>query len=350
MFNIFSNSSVGIDIIDSSLKLVFLSKKAKAITLEHYNEIPLTPGIVVNGEIKDVKKFQEHLLKLTQKIKGNKKGIGEVVSSPLEKNTFTILIDKKEGTQNLKKNKKTKITPEPILEAIKEKIPMPVEEIYFDWQESCRNKILLSAANKSIIDNYMFSFKEAGLPLTIIDIKVAALIRAISDLWEQECSETKIIIHIGELYSTIVLGNIDMVEFSMNIPFSEEIANKIIANKLKISKNEAQKKKKVCGLSDKECKGEIKKILQPHLEEVISNIRRAILFRQENIKDPVLISKVFLCGHGANLKGLDKILTKELKIDTVVADPLININKNSIDHKKILRFTAAIGMALRGLI
>jgi len=351
MFNILSNSSVGIDITDSSLKLIFLSKKAGTIKLENYGEESLPDGIVIDGEIKNVKKFSEHLSKLTKKIKGSKIGIGEIVVSPPEKNTFTILIEKKQEIQNFKKNKKTKIIPEPIIEEIKEQIPISPEKIYFDWQEACDNKILLTAAHKWIIDNYIFSLKEGGLPPTIIDIKVASLIRAFSEIKKQKCIGSKIIIHIGENYSTLILGNNDVIELSMNIPFSHKIDNKLITDKLKITENKAQQKKK-SGDSDKKYKGEIKETLWPNLNEIIENIKKTLLFRQENIKKPAPINKIILCGPGADIKDLDKILTKELKIETILGDPLMNINKNKnlIDKKKVMGFSAAIGMALRGLI
>jgi len=67
------------------------------------------------------------------------------------------------------------------------------------------------------------------------------------------------------------------------------------------------------------------------------------------------ISKVLLCGGGANLKGLPELLSSELKIPVEIGNPWINIlpefkkEKSKLSLETSLSYTTAFGLALRGV-
>lgn len=349
MLNILATSSIGIDVTDEKLRLVSLSRKGKNIILEDFNEISLPEGIIADGEIKDKKRFSENLSGLISGSANGKKINFQIISSIPEKDTFTILIDGGREIRNEKKDNDGKNIPEIILSEIKDQVPVPIEEIYLDWQVTGKNKILISASPKNVVDNYTDSFKCCGHLLSAIDIKAAAIIRAVISA---KNSENKLIVHIGESSSTIILGGNDSIEFTMNIPFGDKLANNLIEEKLKLSKAQVQKAKKTCGLSDKKCHGALKKVLEPHIKEVTDSIKNVILYHKENFAGDKPIDKIILCGEGANLKDMEKIVSQNLKVESVIANPLINIinNNNSFDSRKALKFTAAIGMALRGVL
>lgn len=354
MLNIFSNSSTGIEISDSFIKLISLKKKFKAIHLEAYNKINLPPNIVVDGEIKDVDSLAKHVTKLIQTIKGDKKIKGNIITAPSDRKTFTVLIDPKEKIKQNKDEKKEAMQ-EIISEEIKKQIPFSMEDIYFDWQyidaktESGQNKILLSAAPKTIIDDYINTFKTSELLLNSIDIKTAAAIRS---LIPSKNNGIKIIIYIGEFHSTIILGNNNIIEFVVNTPLTSSLINKTIADKLKLSKSQTEKAKRICGVNDKKCHGALKKALDPHINRLTNNIKNILMARKENTENESPVKKIILCGKSANLKNLDKLIEKKLSIETIVGNPLINIKKtnNLLDQEKALEFTTTIGLALRGII
>lgn len=343
MINVFVTLSTGIDITDSSIRLVSLSKKRKIINLDGYSKVSLPIGVVEKGEIKDEKLFQEHLISLFKNITGDKKVSGEIISSLSENHTFTIII--KDG-KDIVRSKNQEI-PEIIAKEIKEQIPVPIEELYIDWQASNDNKILLSAASKNIINSFTSNFKNAGHPLSIIDIKTAAILRAVTNI---KNINNKIIIDIGDIYSTIILGNNNSIELSIVSEFNENTVDNIIEEKLNLSKAQAKKAKKVCGVNDTKCHGAIRKVLEPEINDLVEKIKQITVYHKDYFPNEKSIDKIILCGQGSTLKDLDKLLTEATKIETIIGNPLININNTEelLDAKKSLEFTTAIGMALRG--
>lgn len=354
MFNIFSNSSTGIEISDSFIKLISLKKKFKNIHLEGYNKISLPPNIVVEGEIKDIDNLTKYIIKSVKTIKGNKKINENIITSPSNRKTFTVLIDLKDKIKN-NKDEEEELMQKIISEEIKKCIPFSIEDIYFDWQyaggknKNEQNKILLSAIPKTIIDNYINSFKTSGLFLNSIDIKAAAIIRSLIPIKNKSA---KIIIYIGEFHSTIISGNNDIIEFVANTPLTSDAINKTIADKLKLSKSQIEKAKRICGVNDKKCHGALKKALDPRINKLINDVKNILLARKENTENESDVEKIILCGKGANLKSLDKLIEKKLSIETIIGNSLINIKKtnNLLNQEKALEFTTAIGMALRGIL
>jgi type IV pilus assembly protein PilM len=349
MLNIFSKSAIGIDVTDSELRLIFLSKKGKGIILEGYNEVPLSPEIVEGGKIVDPKKFSENLKKLIGGIHGNNKIVGDFVSALPEKETFTILINGNEEVKNYDKNDKKQALPEIIVNEIKERIPLSLDEIYFDWQVTDKNKVLLSAAPKTMVDNYTSAFKCCESLLSKIDIKTASTIRAITSF---KNINNKVVVSIGDKSSTIILGNNNSIELTISIPFNNSTIDAVLQDKLKLSKSQIKKAKIVCGVNDKKCHGALKEVLDPYLDEISSSIEQVVSYHKNNFPDEKPIDKIILCGEGASLKDLDTLLSKRMNIEAVVGNPFINITKtnNLLDSKKALKFTQAIGMALSGLI
>lgn len=350
MLNFFSHYSIGIDIIDSAIKGVCLKKSGKVIKLEEYQEVFLSPGIIIGGEIKNQEKFVKQLSTFFKKIHKTGKRNRIVISSIPEARTFIKMI-KVVDIGLLKSQRRNKFSqiPESILEEIKQSIPLEVDDLYVDWQIVGGNNVLVGAAQKAIIDSYTESFKQAGVSLSCLDVKPAAVLRSIIDIKKNDLN-SKIVINVGDTSSTIILGNNKIIEFTATSLFSDKIISQAISDNLKISDAQTRKAKKVCGFSDKKCKGAVKKVLSPYLDEIINYIEKAILFHRDNIADRSSVNKIILCGEDANMPEFDKLINKKLKIKTVIADPLANINYAQDSSQKFLPYAAAIGMALRGVL
>lgn len=80
---LFSKTSVGISIDDDSIKFVKLLKKKGNIYVALHGEIDLPKGLIVNGEIKDIKEFDKIIYSLKKKYK-----IKSTHLSLLDKNHF----------------------------------------------------------------------------------------------------------------------------------------------------------------------------------------------------------------------------------------------------------------------
>jgi len=64
---------------------------------------------------------------------------------------------------------------------------------------------------------------------------------------------------------------------------------------------------------------------------------------------------VLLCGGGVNLKGFAEFFSKQLKIPVELSNPWINIlpagkkETSKLPYQESLRYTTALGLALRGV-
>ena len=99
----------------------------------------------------------------------------------------------------------------------------------------------------------------------------------------------------------------------------------------------------------------------PALTDLIEQIKRYLSYYQTHASHEHLppngkgVSKIFLCGGGANLKRLTDFLSTELKIPVELGNPWINILPEPLKEvpelpfEKSLSYTTALGLALREL-
>ncbi len=106
---------------------------------------------------------------------------------------------------------------------------------------------------------------------------------------------------------------------------------------------------------------EIFEALTPSLTDLVEQIKKHLDFYQTHVihehlpPDGKGAKNIFLCGGGANLKGLTDFLSSELKIQVNLGNPWINILPEPLKEvpelpfQESLRYTTALGLALRGI-
>lgn len=377
----------GLDISDLSLKLVSLKKKGKQIQLASYNQIKVPEGYFVDGEIKEKEKIIKLIKKLIETTQGEKIRTPYVISVLPETKTFIKLIEVPKSLDN-------KIDPEAVKEEIKRHIPISLDETYFDWQKIApredKMKILVTTVPKKIVENYFSLLKETNLKPLVLEPESVSLCRAlikdspltltppykggrrVSYPYKgskggilkgidnplitpfNKGEEGLIILDIGAKRSSIIIFDRGTIQFTMSLSISGEKITKTISEKLKITIQEAEKAKLVCGFDEKKCKGILKEILSLIMETLIKKIEDACSFYKEDHLPPNhrKITKVLLCGGGANFKGIEKILSQKLNLKVEKANPLqqIILPKNlPLSQSEALTYTTAIGLALRGV-
>lgn len=360
----------GLDISDLSLKLVLLRKKKDSFLLEAIGESKIKPGIVENGEIKNEEKLAEIIQEAIKNI-GKSKFITKnvIVSLPEKKSFLEIIRMPKLREEELKSA---------ILYEAENHIPLPIQEVYLDYQiippvyENSKNiDILLVAVPKKIADSCLATLKLAGLFPLVFENESLAIARA---LIKDEITESPVLlIDIGKTKSTFIIFSGHSVKFSFSSPISSDTFTEVISKNLNISFIEAEKIKIKQGLTEKlkvklkkenaileEMNGTIFEILVPPLVDFVQQIKKCLDYYKTHIEDNYVlptdrrIAKIFLCGGGANLKGLSSFLSLELKVPVQLGNPWINVlkEKNKISTMSLsesLKYTTAIGLALRGI-
>jgi len=349
-------NAFGLDISELSLKLIKLKKKGPQIFLESYNEIDVPPGLIINGEIKKPEKLIFLINKLIKTCKGKKISHKEVISVLPEPKTFIKLIRLPftEG-ENL---------PEIIQREIEHHIPLPLGEMYLDWQviknpfyteEPDKIYVLAGASPKNITDQYTNLLEKAGLIPLALEIEAVSILRSLikENLTPGMDDFAQIIIDFGATRTGLLIYDHGIIQFSLSLPISGTEITENIAQSLDLSFEQAEKIKIVCGLDKKKCRGSLRKILHSRIDQLVLNIKNAINFYKNHFPRTNKIKKVILCGGGANFINIDQILSQKLNLEVEIGNPWVNITKKNkefpIPKNKSLSFVTAIGLALRGV-
>ena len=382
-----STHPIGLDISDLSIKLVQLDKRRDKITIQALNKLNLPQGIIVNGEIKNKTELIKAIRKIISDPLYGKVSSEEVVVCLPESKTFIKLIEIQKSPNPLA---------DIIGSEIEKHVPMAINEIYCDWQiiEELTDKylILIGAAPKDIVNQYTEMLDEAKLSPIALEIEPIAICRC---LLKEETSNLKPItskiknkidvnlnygiIDIGANHTCMIFYSGNTILFTVSVPISGEEITAKISRALNLTKEQAEKAKIICGLDENKANGIIKDILADTLKNLVEKIKEAISFYENYFQQYGPLDRILLCGGGANIPDLEKIISREFSIKVKLANALVNLSEqknkfdeifmeehtlnlksaklNSGDKRENLSvkqnsnatFTTAFGLALRGI-
>lgn len=386
--------SFGLDISDLSLKIINLEKRGRTLKLASFGETKIEEGIIKKGEIKDVKALSEIIKRARAKVQGKKIKTKNVICSLPEEKAFLEVI-------HLPKMAKEEVKKAVSFEA-ENYIPLPIEDVYLDSQiipvknnfpisekrkrtilakgEGKDNlEVLIAALPKKTVDPYVQALKGAGLIPQALEIESLAIARA--TIKEALSRRPILIIDLGATRTSFIIFAKGAVRFTSSIPISSQLFTENISKSLKINREKAEKLKRYYGLKGlrkvelraqrkdgivfkKEIsqEGKIFEALIPILTDLSEQIRDYLDYYLSHalddhsfIEGEEKIATILLSGGGSNLKGLPEFLSGQLKIPVKRTNPWINIlppplkGWPEMPPEESLRYTTAIGLALRGL-
>lgn len=322
-----STYPIGLDISDLSLKLVQLDKRRDKIKIQVLSKLNLPPGIIVNGEIKNKLELIKAIKKIISNPQYGKISSEEVVACLPESKTFIKLIEVAKSPNALK---------DIIGSEIEKYVPLELNEIYRDWQiiEELTDKylILIGAAPKNTVNQYVDLLAEAKLSPIALEIEPIAICRS---LLKEETANLKPtasglnygIIDIGANHTCMIFYSSNTILFTVSMPVSGEEITAKISQALNLAKEQAEKAKIICGLDENKANGIIKDILTDTLKNLIKKIKEAISFYENYFSQRGPLSQILLCGGGANIPNLEKIISQEFSVEVRLADALTNLSE-----------------------
>ena len=360
----------GLDISDLSLKIIKLKKIKNGFDLATFGEQNLKPGIIKGGEIKDEKALSEVIKEALNKVQGEKLKTKYVIASlPEEKGFLQVIQMPRMSEEELKSA---------VIYEAENYIPLPIEEVYLDSQviQPVHNHldhfdVLIAALPEKTVDPYLSALKMAKLEPVSLEIESLSISRAL--IKGGVATVPVLLIDLGATRTSFIIFSGHSLRFTSSIPVSSGNFTEIIAKALGVDLSEAEKLKIKYGLEEKiqikikngtekkTGRGKIFEALIPPLVDLIQQIKRYLDYYQTHASHEHLppngkgVSKILLCGGGANLKGLPELLSLELKIPVELGNPWVNILPESLKEvpelplEKSLAFTTALGLALCGI-
>ena len=310
----------GLDIGFSSLKVMQLDHKGTDRDVTGYGVARFNPAAITDGVITDPEVVAAAIFELF-----DKNLVGEIttrrvaVSIPASR-TFN-------RTMTLPPMKKSEIDEAVRLEA-EQYIPMPIDELYMDDSTILQSadkgtELLAVAVPKRIIDSYIVLLNLLGLEPVTMETTISAASRLF--VQAEQSDVPAVLIDLGSLASDLTVYDKTLI-VTGTVPGGGDSFTSIIADTLRVSKEEAHVIKTKYGLGLSKKQQEITTALTPILEQLGKEIRRMIRYYEERTDTDRKIGQVVTMGGGANMPGLSEYLTNSLRLPVRMCDPWQHLN------------------------
>lgn len=344
LFSKSDNSFLGVDIGDSSLKMVELQKKGKKIYLTNY---------AFSENVSDVKftKIDDsaYLAKAINKVRAEAKIGAKRVTASLP--TFAVFssiitltgVDKKNMT-------------DAVLEEAKKVIPLPLEEMKIDFKvipevDGQKNaiksnvRVFLTCSPRKIVRKYIDIFRQANLELSYLETETFSLVRSLVG----NDKSTVMIVEIGANSTDISVVRESIPVLNRSLEICGTTITKTLMEKLSLTFNQAEQFKIDLSLAEKN--NELSAVVIKTISPIISEIKYMLDFYNMSNTSPV--EKIILSGGSSLLSNLTVYLSEKLNIQVIIGDPFSRVvyseELKPIIHQVGPSLAVAVGLALRDI-
>ncbi len=354
----------GLDINDTSLKIIKLKKRRGSLVPVSFNEKEISDNIIKDGIIQNEDALVKNIKEALAGVKGEKLRTKYVVVSLPEEKSFSQVIQMPKMEE---KDLKSAVPFE-----AENYIPLSAEQMYLDFKNIDpivdhldHLDVLIVAAEKTLVDSYVSVLKKAGLIPVVFEVETQAIARAL--IKDETSLSPVVLVDFGGDNTDFIVFSGHSIRFASSISVSSHQVTEVLSGELGITEREAENMKIKYGLNYEKESHRAKiatKTISPVLEKLSAEIQKYLDFYSEHDFHEHLsvqedkkskIEKIILSGGGANLKGIDDFLQKKLGIKVEFGNPWINLhgrfkNANLFElQKKSLSFVTAVGLALRGM-
>ena len=314
---------VALDIGSSSIKLVEISESKRGYNLTNFGMAELHPETIVDGAIMDTAAVVDAIQSL---VTGLKIKVRDVVTSVsgnavrIQKITLpTMSQDELE---------------ESIQWEAEQYIPFDISDVNIDFQildtlddGSGQMEVILAAAKKDIINEYVAVISEAGLNVAIVDVDSFALENMYDVNYQFDTGDVIALVNIGASLTNINIIKNGISAFTRDISSGGNQYTEELQKRFSISYDEAESLKLGKGGKDFPRDEVIKIINQVSGEIVSAEIQKTIdYFLSQGTSDSV--NKVYMSGGTSKTAGLSKTIQDRSGITTELVNPFANIDFN----------------------
>lgn len=355
------NRLVGLDIGSHSIKLVEIDHTKKGRVLKNFGIIGLPPGAIIEGSIKETQLVSSALKNLFKNLRVKNNHVATSISG------YSVIVKK----ISLRARNKSEIEAM-IYEEAEQYIPFDVNEVRLDFdvlspvdesaeavqegEEGDRDliEVMLVAAKKDNVEDYVSVLRSAGLIPEVIDVDVFALQNAL-EISSYEPEGCCALVNVGAEEMGINAIKNGKSLFTRDSSYGGSQITETIMSKLKVSFEEAEKIKlggKEMGSDDR--KMWLQEIVSSAVSDWVKEIKRALDFVGSTYANET-IEKIYVCGGASRTPGFKEFLEKETSTPVSDLDLFKNliINENVFDaeYLKYMAPQAAVaaGLALRSI-
>jgi type IV pilus assembly protein PilM len=345
-----SQSVVGLDVGSSSIKAVELSKKSKGknFDLTHLGVAQVPAEAIVQGAFLNSSAITEAIQEAIENAKIKTKNVAAAVCG------HSVIVKKVSLPQMTRDELDEQIRWE-----AEQYIPFDVNEVNLDFQilETSDGEgqmdVLLVAAKKDLIDDYVQVIREAGLTPVAVDVAGFAIENAFEVNYDTASDDVIALVNIGAQVVNINIMAGGVPCFTRDITTAGNQYTEEIQKALSISFEEAERIKLGGQGTDSQdvVPQEVEQAMQSVTETVIGEISRSLDFYAATTAES-RINKVYLSGGSAKVSGLEAAFHERTGLEVETLNPLSRmLPSDRFDQEYLDDMSAAlsvgVGLALR---
>ena len=354
-----SRSFIGLDIGSQTIKVVELEPNGGGFRVLHAGSGLTPPGAVREGSV-----TEPHILSDAIKRVLSAAGVrrGRVVSAV--------------GGQAVivRELKMPKMARPDLQQAVRFEagryLPYSVRDVSMDFdvlgelveEGQPKVEVLLVAVRQEVVDKHLDALRSAGLQPFVVDVESFATMRALEPQSRSDGGPpAAVFVGLGAETTDILVTERDRLRLTRNVNIGGNNLTRAIASRLDVEFSMAEGLKKEKGrvllegepLPDDQAVLSIHEAMLPILTDLATEIRRSLDYFQTRWRE-TRIGRVILSGGTARLGNLDRFLSLELGIETVVGDPFASCTVPesvlSAENRRQVApsMAAAVGLPMRG--
>ena len=338
---------VGIDIGSSSVKLVQLKEARGGYQLVSLGMAMLPPEAIVDNAIMDSSSVVSVIRELVESHKVKTKNVATSISghSVIIRKILLPIMTEEEMEASIQ------------WEA-EQYIPFEISEVNLDFQilgpdanDASQMNVILVAAKKDFVNDYVALFRECGLNPLVMDVDCFAVANVYEASYGTTENEIVALIDLGASSLNVNILKGGMSVFTRDIQMGGNIYNEELQKRLGLSSEDAETAKlggDVGGISQET----VAAIIEDATEALTTDIQRSLDFFSASSSDE-RPKKVFITGGVSKVPAIRTSLSQRLGVDVQIIDPWrqITYNKKDFDPDYLQAmgplFTVAVGLAMR---
>jgi type IV pilus assembly protein PilM len=355
------NHLVGLDIGSHSIKLVEIEDSKKGKILKNFGIIGLPQSAIVEGSIKEIEIVSSAIKTLYKNLKVKNKNVVTSISG------YSVIVKKISITKKDETDLETSIQ-----EEAEQYIPFDINDVNLDYEvltpvaasekkredESEKGDkgimdVMLVAAKKDIVEDYVSLLQLTGLSPAILDVDAFALQNAF-ELCTGNVSGCYAIVNVGaeELGINAIKDGISI--FTRDSSYGGYQINEAIMSKFEVPYDEAENIKLGGGKLEAKDRGVLEEVFTSVVSGWVNEIKRALDFLATTYPDQA-IEKIYISGGSCRIPGFQKYLEMETDIPVEELNPFANlqISEKAFDPKYLSymapQAAVAVGLALRSI-
>ncbi len=326
-FDIFKPKSpplFGLDISSSSVKMVEVSEVTKGESRLEFYTIELLPkDAVVDGNIANL----DAVVEAVQRAYAKKSSRTRIKNVAMALPTAAVITKKITVPAGLTEEElELQVETE-----ANQYIPFALEEVNLDFQVigaapsgAEEVEVLIAASRKEKVEDRVAVAEAAGLKAIVMDVESYAVqtsFKMISKRLPNEGRDQNIaLVDIGANVMNITVIRNDQAVYTREQAFGGSQLTQDIVRQFGMSQEEAESAKRSGGLPD----NYEAEVLRPFMENAALEIQRALQFFFTSTQYNS-VEHIVLTGGSAVLPGLDEVVGRQTQINTVIANPFVDM-------------------------